>query len=309
MRWLLAVLVALAGQALADGKFYSDRVPPGIPYQRAILIFDGKKQTLTIESKFEAKEGERFGWVVPVPAVPEFVSPDPQQMDLRYGALERRTRPFTLGWGHVILAGVLLLFAAYLVFLVRRRRWPTAIVAVLIVAALAAVAFPSYMHVEVVKQQRVGPYEAAVIEGSSSAEILAWLRENGFRFDERDRAVIDAYVARKWLFVAARLDAGAKGASGGAMVPPLSLIFPTRTPVYPLALTATAGQPVEILLYVNAPWRADVGGRLPLLYAGNSGGGYLTKFRGVMTPDEMREDLAIRRAQSNSSYRKWQLGF
>ena len=109
------------------------------------------------------------------------------------------------------------------------------------------------------------------------------------------------------MFVAAKLDAGAKGAARGVMVPPLMLAFAVRQPVYPLALTATAGQPVEILLYVNAPWRSDAGGRLPLHYAGEERqGGYLTKFRGVMTPEQMREDLVLRPAENNAPYRRWE---
>jgi hypothetical protein len=295
----------LAAQAMADGKFYSDRIPPGIPYQRAILIFDGKKETLTIESKFEAKEGERFAWVVPVPALPEFASPNPMEMDFRYSALERRTKPITID---VIPTGILLLLAAAIVYLLYRRRWPAAIATVVITGVAALVASPSYMSIDVLKEERVGPYEVKVIRGTSSAEVVAWLSENGFRFEDGDRKAFDGYVSRGWVFVAAKLDTGAKGARG-LMVPPLSLIFPTRQVVYPLALTATAGQPVEILLYVNAPWRADVGDRLPLLYSEDSGGGYLTKFRGVMTPEQMREDMVIKRAQSNSSYRKWEFKF
>ena len=37
------------------------------------------------------------------------------------------TKAVTIGWGHVILAGAFLLFVAYLAYLVKRRRWPTAI--------------------------------------------------------------------------------------------------------------------------------------------------------------------------------------
>jgi hypothetical protein len=303
MRWLCAALALFAGDVAADGKFYSDRIPPGIPYQRAMLEFDGAQQTLTLESKLEAKEGERFGWVVPVPSLPELASPGPADVDFRYSVLEGRSRARVVKGLEVVMG---LLFVGFIGYWISKRRWGTAVGVVVFVGLLVGIATPSYMGVEVVQEQRVGPYDAKVIRGDSSRDIVAWLGENGFRFDESDRAAIDAYVSRKWLFVAARLDAGAKGARG-AMVPPLMLTFATREAVYPLALTATAGQPVELLLYVIAPWRADASGRLPLHYAGADGGGrYLTKFRGVMTPEQMREDLILRSGESNAPYRRWE---
>lgn len=295
----------LAGQAMADGKFYSDRIPPGIPYQRAILMFDGKKETLTLESKFEAKEGERFGWVVPVPTVPTLDSPDPSIMDLRYSVLEGRTRARVFTSFDLTLAAIGLLLLAYVVHCVRKKRWGTAVGVVVFVGALVLVASPSYMGVEVVREQRAGPYETKVIRGTSSTEIVAWLKENGFRLDERDRVAFDGYVSRGWVFVTAKLDAGAKGARG-LMVPPLTLTFATRDAVYPLALTATAGETVEILLYVTAPYRVDAGGALPLLYAGRDATSVLSKFRGQLTPGQMRSDLVLRRAESDASYRAWE---
>src|SRR6185503_4294926 len=108
-------------------------------------------QTLTLESKFEAKEGERFGWVVPVPALPEIASPD-TDTDFRYGMLETRTKARLIESGHLAVGGILLLLVAWLVFLARRGRWPSALGVVVAIVVLAAVALPSYMGIEVVKE-------------------------------------------------------------------------------------------------------------------------------------------------------------
>jgi len=57
MNALLAVLLSLfVISSFADGKFYSDRIPPEIPYQRAILSHDGRMEAILIESKFVARE-------------------------------------------------------------------------------------------------------------------------------------------------------------------------------------------------------------------------------------------------------------
>jgi hypothetical protein len=45
---VLVFLSLTAGACFADGKLYvTERVPPGIPYQRAILMFQDGKGTLT----------------------------------------------------------------------------------------------------------------------------------------------------------------------------------------------------------------------------------------------------------------------
>ena len=366
--FLLVAFALPGGRASADGKFFSDRIPPEIPYQRAILSYDGDKEELIIESKLEAQEGNRFGWVVPVPAVPEIGTRDALRMDMAYSLLEKETKAvevttikvadllvlvFLIGWfsyqfllgikrvkpkGHLVgILAILGVLAAYVwpiesglvgagillimevliggyCFRIDRavgRGKPAGhlfVIIFLLSVVILAIVLPPY-GIEVLKQERVGPYEAKVIRGASSIELIDWLTKNGFAFDERDRTAIDGYIARKWVFVTAKLDAGATRAQG-KMVPPLFLSFKSKEAVYPLALTGTGGRPTEVLLYVFAGNRMDDGGRLPLQFAGKTlkgfSGEFMTKFRGRLDPDQMRTDLILKPAASNASYRKWE---
>ena len=64
MKWLLLPLALLlpAAPVLADGKFYvREEVPPGVPYQRAIIAFDGEKELLVLQSKYEVNFAKRHG--------------------------------------------------------------------------------------------------------------------------------------------------------------------------------------------------------------------------------------------------------
>lgn len=327
MKYLLAALLSLfVVSSFADGKFYSDRIPADIPYQRAILIHDGSREALLIESKFIAHEGERFGWVVPVPSVPEIDVPDAFSIDRLYGRLEGQTKPVKITTVDAVFILLLVALTAWVFYRLYLRithgrsmgRVAEWLAALAIILVLAVIALPAYQGIEILKEARVGPYETKVVRGSSSTDMIVWLRESGFAFDECDRAAFDEYIERGWVFVTAKLDPGAKGAQG-KMVPPLFLQFASREATYPLALTGTSGRSTELLLYVFALTRMDAGGRLPVHFSNEwSGypplGGslkwaapvYITKFRGQIAPDEMRSDLVLKPAPSNASYRRWE---
>lgn len=121
------------------------------------------------------------------------------------------------------------------------------------------------------------------------------------------------------------------------LVAPLILRFPAEAPVYPLALTSTAGQETQILLYLlsDHKWQSD--GRLDLQYAAPTGKGvvndlqtrlersgtllepqeffshqehtlsYLCKFKGTLTPGQMQEDLVLAPAKDDRSYNRYNI--
>ena len=111
------------------------------------------------------------------------------------------------------------------------------------------------------------------------------------------------------------------------LVAPLILRFETDAPVYPLALTATAGHDTQVLLYVLGKHKWENDGRLDLEYAGKArvesskryveGPAdmaaaclddamlpYLCKFKGTLTPAQMESDLVLAPAENDRPYRK-----
>jgi MYXO-CTERM domain-containing protein len=107
--------------------------------------------------------------------------------------------------------------------------------------------------VNVVFRGDVGPYDAAVLHSTTSAELLKWLADNGFVVSDTARSIIDEYVALNKYFVAVKL---LSGQETGA-IQPVVLKFAGEVPCVPLKLTAIAAQAdLPVNLYVLGAHRA-----------------------------------------------------
>lgn len=172
--------------------------------------------------------------------------------------------------------------------------------------------------IEIVKSSKVGIYETKVVRADSAENLLQWLRENSFSFDPKDAKAIQSHIDRKWCFVTAKVDASISSANRAhisrKLLAPLILTFPTPRPVYPTALTATGGHSTEILIYLASKGPMKTEAPLTLRYRDSrdltriwpelcgvepeeqfesmpQGLGYLTKFKSILTPEEMEKDI------------------
>jgi hypothetical protein len=366
---VICTLLAAAAPAAADGKFYGqraweERVPPGIPYQRALLVFAGGQGKYQLPDEASGD----FGWVVPVPSLPEVGSMEPWYASQFFEALNRASAPKAHyvrekvpGALAILSLAVLLALPVVAVFSVAiprqrsqkpRKRllqvWGILAFTALVYLACGVVGFITLQGatggtgqpgIEVVRAEQVGIYDVQVLRSREAVDLVDWLNQHQFQFDEADTGVFEDYLQQGWYFVVARVDPVAAQYRARAvregLVAPLILRFQAEAPIYPLALTATAGQRTQVLLYLLGEGRWEAGGRLRPYFAGTANLtvfewaeelektydrqptdpagffaegytdlAYLCRFKGTLSPAEMRQDLTFKPADSDEPYRK-----
>ena len=123
--------------------------------------------------------------------------------------------------------------------------------------------------VDVLRQQRLGPFQVATIKATDTAALASWLSGHGYHLPGNLATALRPYAARDWSYTAVKLTAAGGGALTGTLTP-LSLSFPAQQPVYPMRLSRLATERQALHLYILAPHRVRILGGPPLgtLYAG-----------------------------------------
>jgi len=102
-----------------------------------------------------------------------------------------------------------------------------------------------------------GIYKVTIIEAENADDLMQWLELNDFKSDEKDVLV---YQETEWPEEGVKED----------LFAPLIFRFAAKHPIYPLALTATAGQPTTVLIYLVSDQFYTAGDRMKLLFANQS---------------------------------------
>ncbi len=308
--------------ALADGGMFPVFAGSAASSdQRAVLAFDGGRETLVLQTAYEG-DGTDFAWVIPVPVQVgpgDVATADPRIFDDLYELTEPRAYQGA-GGGGVFGCGGSGGGTSRSV-----RLWQT-------------------FHVD--------GYDVAVLSAGESSDLADWLDQNGYTFPVGQQAALDYYAGKSLFFVAAKLSP--TGSGGGDEARPLRLSFDTPEPVFPMRISsATSSGEVEVLLYVIARHRvtssnyatqavqfsalyrggdfgayyeqqfrqslAQVGaGSLLVEFAGilpsymasahaadlglGSGTYYVTRLRSYLQPHEMKEDIVLAEAPNDDPF-------
>ena len=322
----------------ADGYYISsasyERLPT-LPQQRALIVFKEGMETLVIESSMEADEGDRFTWVLPLPAPPESIEPADTGI---LSTLSFLTRPHIVESGEVWIGGsiflllVCSLISSALMTQNTKRRGCLIYLIVLVISmgfmmSISVGGLPNGQSLDrdmaqVLRHERVGDYEVAVLKGGTFGEIENWLDRHQFQpIEDKAREIVEDYIEEGWVFMLAQLDRKQKG----RLTPhPLQITFPSEQPIYPMRLTALGGGETLVRLFIKAD-RPYVHPSLHLQFTDElddreedaryrsvsmrhyrrgahtydalakliDGEGWLTCLRAQLTPDQMNEDFLL----------------
>ncbi len=305
---IFLLTLGIAIPAMGDGKMYGlEEVPPAIPYQRALILFDDGVETLILQSKYAtsvpAKDGS-LGWVVPVPSTPEVASIHPLFAPGIFHNMSWQTRPHVTRVAPIVFSVIfytigvctalgfilfVLTFVPSLRDTFRRHRrnfarcWCYGAVLWLGCWFLLLTGPRGKEGVEVISESNVGVYNVQVIRSDDSRDLIAWLNAHEFQFGEKDKAAFDAYIEDNWCFAVATIGPDENDEEWGldfeGLSAPLVLRFPHEQPVYPLRLTGTGGFDTEVLVYLASDRKMACDDGLALHFAG------------VKSPDFLLRDL------------------
>ena len=305
--YLPTVLVALflihPPTAFADGGFV---FPKGSfmyePIQQALIDYDSdtKTEQLSIQPGFYG-DATSFAWIVPVPNLPEVTLAEKRL----FRDLDGLTRP---------------------VYRSRDGDWDC--------LGNRGVYSPDAADggYEIISSQLVGYYQTLVLAATEAPALLEFLTELGFLHEdnlETTTAIINDYVERSWYFVAMQVDSTALAElnpyghyghySGG--LDPIRLTFDSDEIIYPMKISAmSAADESTVHLYVKTDHRMTFTGA-STYYANrfSSGelndlspytslrtilqpGDFLTKLQRGYLPEQMTEDIILRRASSDDEF-------
>jgi len=230
----MLALLALSPSASACGGFFCSNDPIDQSAERILFAQDEEAGEVEAHVQiFFSGSAEDFAWVVPTPAVPELFA----SSDEVFSLLDATTRPrFVLDYEEVNTCD-------------DDRWWYDYDLAL----SSSSAPSPENGGVQVVAEEKVGPYDTVTLRARSSDELLTWLQDNGFDLPSNLSPALDPYVAEESYFVAMRLQ---NGKSSGD-IQPLGMRYPSDAISIPIQLTSIAATPdMRVEAYVLGDHRA-----------------------------------------------------
>ena len=217
----LGLLPALASPALACGGFFCMRQPMDQAGERIVFVADGYETVAHVQIRYQG-DAKKFSWVVPTPTEPKLGV----GTDVLFSQLEAHTRP-QIQLSIKEVGGC------------ERPRY------LMKQSAARPEAVARLGAVQVISQEKVGPYDSAVIRSNDPAALKTWLRKNGYEVPPKLDPLLDPYVAGRYYFVALKLQQD----RGAGDLQPITLKYRATKPGIPIRLTAVAATP-DMDLYV-----------------------------------------------------------
>ena len=212
----------------ACGGFFCSTQPMNQLSERILFVDRGDSVTTHVQIQYSGSAAD-FAWILPVPSVPKLgISHNEVFQQLQFA-----TQPFfSLEWDKNGECGSV--FPPFF-------------------RSFAEDAATTGAEVDIVAEQRVGPYDTVVLSSTDADAIVTWLVDNGYQLGDLGRDLLQPYVDGGFFFIALRL---APDRELGDLQP-ISLSYAADTPGIPIQLTAVATAPdLGVTAWILAEARA-----------------------------------------------------
>lgn len=244
----MAVIILFRSEyLLADGFMllpsitygYTGKEKVSSDAQKALIVWHEGEETLHIQSSYSGPASD-LAWVIPIPSRPTVK----RSSWSLFKQAEEATRPRITVEKGVIFPGFKFGCSAPAVE-VMKETLPTG------VRQLESLDIRE-LHID-------------IVQASDSGGFLRWLRNHEYAVDEKAKPILQRYIEANFYFIVTKINksstwAKRKGVtekvSGG--LTPLAIMFATKNPFYPLAISAISSAPEnELLLLTAAPHRLE----------------------------------------------------
>ncbi len=244
LRLTVLILLLLSGIAHADG-FYAPKLDSASepashaqditePTQKAAIAYYQHRERLVLQVTYKGSVSQ-FAWLVPTPSKPTVSKANP----VIFHEMHTATAPRIRYWLNADRA----IFDAQGFF---GSRGVTPV---------------NRSSVDVLERETIGFYDVSVLRARKSADLVGWLRANGYYVKPGAEPVLADYVRRGWVFTAVRINTPDQQRAASrlreGMLQSLQLDFATDRPVYPLKISSLNPGRTKILLYVLSDRRYD----------------------------------------------------
>jgi hypothetical protein len=209
-------LLALAGcvwwgaeaAACAPAPRYGEHVT--IAEEAAVIVWDPSTKTEHfIRRATFSGEARDFGFLVPTPSVPELQRVDNDVFDRMHALTSRAT-----------------VYATE-----RAIDWTPLLAMPFLLGSKSETTTAARPAVDVVSTQLVGGYEAAILDATDANALQQWLTDNGYATTPELTEWLNAYVAKRWIISAFKIDKNADSVT--ARTSAVRMSFKTEEPFFP----------------------------------------------------------------------------
>lgn len=263
----------------ADGGVFVDfRQLVYLPEQKAAILWDGTRETLTLSTKIRSDDLANMAWVIPIPSK---MKPEVEEGDIRIFvelarifSKNKSYRPFD-PVVVIVPVGLSLIgsFVSAIIYVRRRRRGFLYLSILFTIVSLVsfvlsvmwmgslAFAFMGEGGVEPIEIKKVDIYDIAILKATNATALVGWLNENGYTVPESAVPVLQEYCDKEdFYFIANKINLEDRYTTAAersrilselreGMATPLKITFQPDAPFYPQKISSINNGTTHINVY------------------------------------------------------------